>query len=100
MGLGVGGGGGDAGSLLVGIVGLQLFLQSQDLLIPLIQAASQCNHDVALFQQQLLVSINLHNTISRAVSTKAIDYHKWDEKHGFCKDFVSWVLAFVSVRSR
>lgn len=48
------------GSLLVGIISLQLLLQSQDLLIPFVQAPSQRDHDVALFQQQLLVPIHLH----------------------------------------
>lgn len=46
-------------SLLVGIISLQLLLQSQDLLIPFVQPPSQRNHDVALFQQQLLVPIHL-----------------------------------------
>ena len=43
------GGGGGEGLLLVGIIGLQLLLQSQDLLIPFIQTSSQGNHDVTLF---------------------------------------------------
>ena len=47
------------GSLLVGIIGLQLLLQSQDLLVPFIQPSSQRNHDVTLFQQQLLIPIYL-----------------------------------------
>ena len=48
-------------SLLVGVVSLQLLLQSQDLLISLIQAPSQRNHDVTLLQQQLLVPIYLQH---------------------------------------
>lgn len=54
---------GEGGLLLVGIIGLQLLLQGQDLLIPLIQAPCQRNHDVPLFQQQLLIPVYLQVAI-------------------------------------
>lgn len=50
------------GSLLVGVISLQLLLKSQDLLISFIQAPSQRDHDVTLLQQQLLVPIYLQHT--------------------------------------
>ncbi len=46
-------------SLLVRIISFQLFLKSEYLLIPLIQAPCQGNHDVSLLQQQLLIPVHL-----------------------------------------
>lgn len=47
-------------SLLVRIISFQLLLQGEYLLIPLIQAPCQGNHDVSLLQQQLLIPVHLH----------------------------------------
>ena len=46
-------------ALLVHVVGLQLLLERQDLLVALVQARRQRDHDVPLLQQQLLVPVNL-----------------------------------------
>lgn len=55
--------------LLVGVIGFQLFLQGQDLLIPLIQPPRQRYHDVPLLQQQVFVPVNLQ-TRRACVSSK------------------------------
>ena len=41
------------------IIRIQLLLQLYDSLVSLIQSTSKCNHDIALFKQQLLVAIDL-----------------------------------------
>ena len=53
-------------SLLVCIISFQLLLQCEYLLVPLIQAPCQGNHDVSLLQQQLLIPVHLqtHSDVS------------------------------------
>lgn len=46
------------------IIGFKLLLESQYLLIPLIQAPCQRNHDISLLQKQLLVPIYLRVVIT------------------------------------
>lgn len=50
---------GSSCSPLVGVVGLDLRLQRQDLLVALGEALRESDHDVALLQQQLLVALHL-----------------------------------------
>ena len=41
------------------IIGLKLLLELDDSLISFIESTSECNHDISLLQQQLLVPIHL-----------------------------------------
>jgi len=41
------------------IICFQLFLELDDRFVSLIESWCQCNHDISLFQEELLVSINL-----------------------------------------
>lgn len=49
------------GALLMAVIGFELFLQAQYLLIPLVQAPCQTGHDVPLLHQQALVAVHLQN---------------------------------------
>ena len=49
------------GALLVAVIGLQLLLQAQDLLVALVQAPREACHDVPLLHQQALVSVHLQH---------------------------------------
>lgn len=56
-----------SGSLLVGIIGLHFLLQHHQLLIPLIEAGCERNHDVSLLQQQLLEPVGLQAVLRRCL---------------------------------
>lgn len=44
---------------LVAVVRFQLLLHGEDLLVALVQPLRECNHDVPLLQQQVLVAVDL-----------------------------------------
>ena len=41
------------------VVSVKLFLQLNDCLVSLVEATRECNHDISLLQQELLVAVHL-----------------------------------------
>lgn len=51
---------------MVGVIGFQLLLQHEQLVVSLVQAGSQRYHDIALLQEETLVLVHLQIARSKA----------------------------------